>query len=145
LSTGQLKLLVDPTKASTLPKGFPSQILGGSDIGLKSDLSAKKAAVTAYMRGMQATLKLMAKMTPTQMAKKLRTISDWQTISLADLTQQVAQALPFNAPDQGQIPASTWSQNVSFLQAGGLSYVSPTDPTWSYKALVDMSYLNDAK
>lgn len=144
LNSGQIHLIVDPTKPSTLPAGVSTDLVGGTVWGMTDNLKTKRASIVAFLKAFQKALEFMKKANDAQVAASLRKDSNWQPIAADKLTGLV-QVTRFSwAPNKGEVPAAAWPSTLQFLSATGLTYVDPNDSKWSYNKMVDMSYLKAA-
>jgi hypothetical protein len=145
LAAHQVLTLIDPANPKTLPSNFPKPIMGGCIWGVKSNLQSKKAAVSAFVKGLQTTLNgTLKKDSPDQLATLMRKSPDFQAVSQADMVTAIQQLKPYVGPNQGNVTQDEWTAELNWSLSTGISYLSTTDPLWSYKQRVDMSYYNAA-
>jgi hypothetical protein len=145
LASKQVVTLVDPANTKSLPSNFPKPIMGGVIWGLKETVSAKRDAVTSFLRAMQKTFDgPMKKDSIDQLATFMRKSSDFQGASQASMVTAVQELKPYIAPNNGEISTSDWNDSLQWSIDTGQTFLSLTDPLWSFKQRVDMSYYNDA-
>jgi hypothetical protein len=145
LQSHQVVTLIDPANPKTLPSNYPKPIMGGCIWGVRQNLQSKKAAVVAFIRGLQTTLNgTMKKDSLDQMATLMRKSPDFQAVSQPDMVTALQQLKPYVGPSQGNLSSDEWTAELDWSLGTGIAYLSTTDPLWSYKQRVDMSYYNAA-
>jgi ABC-type nitrate/sulfonate/bicarbonate transport system substrate-binding protein len=148
VAAGKAHLLIDPTKSSTLPPGFPSGIVEGTYFGLKSNLESKRAAIVKYFQVLVKTLDEMKKTPASQVAAVVHKQPNYQAATEQELAasySQVTEPTIGDLPNNGYIPASIWPTELKWVANGGTSLQGgASNPLWSYSQRVDMSYLKAA-
>jgi ABC-type nitrate/sulfonate/bicarbonate transport system substrate-binding protein len=144
LNAGKFHVLIDPSKPSTLPPGFPQGILEVAFWGAPAHLKAEKTAVTAFLRAWLKAVAFIKQAPPEQVATILRENPDWKTLSQEQVIFSVQDVKPYLAPRSGYITTSSWPDWLDFIKEAGETFVDPADPKFSYKNMVDMSYYRSA-
>jgi ABC-type nitrate/sulfonate/bicarbonate transport system substrate-binding protein len=139
LQQGKLKLLVDPRNKASLPKSFPLDTSEGAIFGLKTTVQKRHGAIQRFLRAMSRALSDIKKETSAQLASTIRKSPDFQPFNETALASTIDVLKPFFSPLDGYVPKSGWGQTMTFYKEGGLTYIDPADPKWSYERRVDMS------
>jgi ABC-type nitrate/sulfonate/bicarbonate transport system substrate-binding protein len=145
LDSGKVHFIVNPTVASTLPKGYPAGLLEGATFGLKLTLQAKREVIVRYLRAQQKAVEDMMKLPDAQLAKLIVKQDGWDTVPVAEMAAQVKAVRPHISQGHGYIAASLWPAELDWLTSGGVTLKGgASDPVWSYVNRVDMSYYEAA-
>ncbi len=143
---GKTHFIVDPRDANSLPANVKAlNNLDTSYYALTSAIQDKRESLVRFFKAINKAVNYMRTTPPDQIAALLLQNTNWQTYTkdvLAAALQNIMFAL---APNDGNIASSQWNEIVTFNQGAGLTYLSTTDPKWSYENNVDMSYLDAAK
>ncbi|TAK71117.1 MAG: ABC transporter substrate-binding protein [Actinomycetota bacterium] len=146
IKAGKLHLIVDPRDEASLPAQVKStDFLDATFWGMTDSLKNKREAVTRFVAGMKKAFAYIKTATPEQVADLLLTSNDWKTYTREDLVALLTAALPLMGPNGGAITEKDWTAALEVAKLGGLSFVDPAAPKWSYQSMVDMSYFDAAK
>ncbi|TAK71118.1 MAG: ABC transporter substrate-binding protein [Actinomycetota bacterium] len=147
IKAGKLHLIVDPRDEASLPAQIRStDFMDASLWGATDTLKSKREAVTRFMVGFKRALAYIKSATPEQIADTLLQNNDWKTFPREDLVALAAANKPLlGGPEAGYISEKNWQGALQVAKLGGLAYVDPASPKWSYQTLVDMSYFDAAK
>jgi ABC-type nitrate/sulfonate/bicarbonate transport system substrate-binding protein len=149
---GTAHWLINPedTKTYPYPTGISQtlvdQIPAGTIYGVTSWVSSHRDVVTRFLRALTMTLPVLrgspATLTRTimQVPEYAQSVNNDMDKALVDVTH----AQFYLAPNEGMIPKSSWPAVQDYVIAGGLSFVSKSDPKWAYEKFVDMAPLQAA-
>lgn len=144
MESGEVHLIVDPRDPSTLPDEFPEEFVANAFWGLKDHLRAERDAVLDFIRAVHEAFTAMKKMTPGQVAERLRTDSDWRAQSKETIEGGYADVADFFQPNDGYMVKTAFDNSAQFYKDGGLDFINPDDPAYSYANVVDMSFYDEA-
>jgi ABC-type nitrate/sulfonate/bicarbonate transport system substrate-binding protein len=149
---GTAHWLINPedTKTYPYPTGITqtlvNQIPAGTIYGTTSWVSSHRDVVTRFLRAMQMTLPLLHG-SPLTLTKTIMQVPEYaqsvngdQDKALLDVTH----AQYYLSPNGGMIAKESWPTVQDYVIAGGLSFVSKSDPKWAYEKFVDMAPLQAA-
>jgi hypothetical protein len=139
--SGQIHVVVDSRDKAALPKGWPNNAVEASLWGVKANLQQKSEAVSRFLKGYhQSVTTTFRTSTPEFLAEMGRRAPENQAFKLEDISKPLEILRPFFSPGAGFIDKDDWTITRQWLFEGGITYLSDTDPKWSYEARVDMSY-----
>ncbi len=145
IAAGKMSLIIDPRDPSKLPAAVRDlNFIDSGFWGMKANLPPLKDQLVRFVRGMEKAMTYIKDHTGTQLAELLYQREDWKAIPKADLAQLIDSQRFAWLPDGGRITEQAWAGVTTFVQNMGLTYVTTSDPTWSYASRVDMSYLDAA-
>jgi hypothetical protein len=146
LDDNKMHLLIDPRDPSKMPSGVK-----GTDapietalFGLAKNLTTRKAAITRLLHAMDRALQKMKSMSSMDIAIALRKHADFQPTAADALARQLDVSRIFQPTDRfGQFTEAEWSKELIWAKYS-LPFIDSSDPLWSFKNRVDMSYANAA-
>jgi ABC-type nitrate/sulfonate/bicarbonate transport system substrate-binding protein len=142
VAAGQVHQIVDPTKPSMLPKGFPVGLTEGTIWGLKDHLNQIRPEIVAFIAAMNLAQRYVENTPASTIAQFiLQTRPEFAPIS-STLELGIEQIKDFAAPFDGYIASPLWSTTLNFYSAA-LAGLSDT-PQWSYGSRVNMSFYQAA-
>jgi ABC-type nitrate/sulfonate/bicarbonate transport system substrate-binding protein len=147
VDAGKARYVVDPTKPQTMPTGVSlPEFADATWWGVTENLRSKRRLVERFLAAFQKGLKgVRASSSAAEIAKTMRTQTEWQTIQEDALTSDVKQVLPSLSPHDGYMRASDWPGVLQFMVSGGTDLAGGVgDARWSYERRVDMSYYEKA-
>lgn len=148
-SAGLANIIFDPSKEAAatgkriIAESFPSVGI----LGLKSNLKAKKKAVTDFVKALRQADAIIQKSTPSELAKM--TIASAPSAWGSQTTAAVAAGwsiLHVTSPGTtaGFISAASWSQALKVLSGWGLTSINLKSPALSYRNAINMSFFQAA-
>jgi NitT/TauT family transport system substrate-binding protein len=143
---GKVNMLIDTSKAADrktyLGPGFTSNAWFASTGWVKSH----KEAIIRLLRAFAKVDHALHTMTSAQLGDALHNLPDpdWNGTSSQVWALGFSRLLPFLNPDGGYINEANWQTGLETYAGWGLSGYDPKNPTFSYKARVDMSYYESA-
>lgn len=148
-SHGLANIIFDPSKETAavgqkiIADSFPSVGI----LGLKSNLEAKKAAVTSFVKALQQADAIIQKSTPSQLAQMTiaSAPSAWgsQTPAAVAAGWSILQVTSPGTPP-GFIPESSWSDALKVQSGWGLTSIDFQGSALSYSNAVNMSFYQAA-
>jgi NitT/TauT family transport system substrate-binding protein len=143
VDSGRLRLIVDPSKPSTVPPGVPATGPGIGVWGLKAHLAGRHDATVKLVTALGKAIQFIRDHDDAQVAAVLRRSVDFKAIPQAALASQVGVERKFLSGPNGRIPETDWAAYLQFAKMS-LPDVDPAAPKWSYRSRVDMSFLDAA-
>jgi len=146
LDEGKVVLLGDTRTAATRPSFMPLTFPEASLFGIKAHLESRRDVIERFIKAFHKGYTDIVKGGDVNaIADLVRANRDtFKSVSIEDVRSQIQACLGYVAPNEGLIPESGWAQAQSIFHDGGLTFVDPADPTYSYANVVDMSYYNAA-
>lgn len=142
---GKLHTIFDSGKASSLPAGWPTA--GGpmgTIGGLASDLTAKADAIAVFLKAYDTAVQDFLTTASSDIAKTLIAgKGGWETNQADALAADIDASKEAMRPNAGYITTDSWTPTLTYFVNGGLTFVNPSDPKWSYGSIVDMSYYDN--
>ena len=141
INNGKIHLILDPSKPETLPATYPKSVIAGVVLVNKSSVESKKAALTAFVRGMVQANTYIKTLQPTEIQSMLSKHEQFVTsMKSPTAVDGITRTLTFLAPCNGFVPESAWTEETDWIAGSGLKISGAvTDEKYSYNTLVDMS------
>ncbi len=141
IQAGKMRLLVDPTSAST--RKIFGGVVGNSIWGLASKVNQNKVAVERFLAAVRAADQYVHTHTAAQVATALAKSPFEAGYSISSNTAAVQSFEAFAAPTLGYISKSAWDLSLNEWKLYGLG-LNLSSPLFSYSNAVDMAPLNAA-
>jgi ABC-type nitrate/sulfonate/bicarbonate transport system substrate-binding protein len=142
IGSNKIHILLDARKASQRHFFMTSDWAQDVFFGSASNLASKKDAVMRFMRGIAKVNKLLRTDSPAQLAAIIQQDRDFQTQSLAVLTDRFEADLVGMDPQGGYISSGSWTRALSVESTWGIPNFDPADPSFAYSHAVDMTYFD---
>jgi hypothetical protein len=141
VNSGKIKVVYDPTTDPNVPAGITllKQATSAGVWGLKDRVQAKSEAIVRFLRALTKAKALSPADTANLLISKDQ--KDWPGLTLQDLTAAITQ----QSSVLTEITSAGWDVTEQLARGGGLPYVDPSQPGYSYADMVDMTYWKKAK
>lgn len=145
LENGDLHLIVDPRDEEAFPPSIPRNLVEGAVWGMTDRLEEKQSAIVRFLRAYHEGFQTINASTSGEIAELLRNAdSEWRAFPREALTERIESTRFSFTPLDGYVPPDVWSGTLQFFREGGLDFIDPDDPEWSYEERVDTSYYEEA-
>ncbi|TAK68199.1 MAG: ABC transporter substrate-binding protein [Actinomycetota bacterium] len=146
VNAGKAHYIVDPRDPNSLPEAARNlENLGTSYFAMKNTIASKRESVVRFIKAINQAVEYVKTHTPEEVAAVLQNDTNYKAIDKTVLAGQIKDITFGYAPNGGFISKDAWASIIAFNQGAGLTYLSTTDPKWSYESNVDMSYWEAAK
>jgi ABC-type nitrate/sulfonate/bicarbonate transport system substrate-binding protein len=151
VSSGLLKVLINTGVTKQRVKYLGSPYIESTMWGLTANLRAKRRSIVAFLSGLAASDKYLSGLTNRQIALILHPFPAFSPSTLAALVGQVAYTrpqLPLGSETVGTqigfITRAEWTRTLNGLKTWAIPNYSASNPVFSYKQRVDMSFWDAA-
>jgi ABC-type nitrate/sulfonate/bicarbonate transport system substrate-binding protein len=142
IHAGQERILLE--SSSKQGQAILKAAVGAGFWGLASDLSAKKASVTAFIAGLRKADLWMRSHTPQQVANVLIKSPLYSGETIADIEEGATYDKSLYAPTNGFVSSEDWQDSLSAYASWNVPNLNLSSSAVTYGSVVNMSYWNGA-
>ena len=142
VASGLTHVVLDPLTGQGAPAGMPLPGPESIFFGIKDNLAKKRVAVVRFLKAIHQAILTVKTMSPSTLATLAHSHPEFAPGSVDQLTADIQTNQPLFLPS-GYISLAEWGSQVN-IQSIINPNIVPSDPRWSWKQMVDMSYLLEA-